>query len=62
MEMGWVGNVVEILACTETHFLLKHKIILSIVIIFLKIKFRNYFDHIMYFKDMNLQTFYKDRR
>lgn len=52
MEMGWVGNVVEILACTETHFLLKHKIILSIVIIFLKIKFRNYFDHIMYFKDI----------
>lgn len=42
--------------------LFKYKILLFIVIVFSKIIFCNYFDRIMYFKDMNLQTFYKDRR
>lgn len=41
--------------------LFKYKILLFIVIVFSKIIFCNYFDRIMYFKDMNLQTFYKDR-
>lgn len=42
--------------------LFKYKNFLFIVIVFSKIIFCNYFDRIMYFKDMNLQTFYKDRR